>query len=135
MSGLHVQAARVQIVCAANGGFVDFVSAGEESTKWPKVSRDGLDTVRAKIWSRSRASMSSKEGRMALRLHLAIEPRIKQLHYLAFYSDNCWNGLYNGSCRPSACPIAIFRSSNVDANKRLDCSQKVPFLKPPLPVN
>src|SRR5882757_11383376 len=71
MSGLHVQAARVQIVCAANGGFVDFVSAGEESTKWPKVSRDGLDTVRAKIWSRSRASMSSKEGRMALRLHLA----------------------------------------------------------------
>src|SRR5258707_1555664 len=69
MSGLHVQAARVQIVCAANGGFVDFVSAGEESTKWTKVSRDGLDTVRAKIWSRGRASMSSKEGRMALRLH------------------------------------------------------------------
>src|SRR5260370_16710290 len=69
MSGLHVQAARVQIVCAANGGFVDFVSAGEESTKWPKISRGGLDTVRAKIWLRGRASISRKEGRMGLRLH------------------------------------------------------------------
>src|SRR5258708_20212672 len=71
MGVMEVGGGSVGVVCAGNGGFVAFVSAGEESTKWPKVSRDGLDTVRAKIWSRSRASMSSKEGRMALRLHLA----------------------------------------------------------------
>src|SRR5215207_2486707 len=65
---LQIQAARVQRVSEASGCFCDFAAGGPAAAKSPKFSK-GASMAVAKIWSRTSASRSSREGRIDLRRH------------------------------------------------------------------
>ena len=74
------------------------------------------------MFGRSRGWASEREiiGRIVL-----IESRIKQLQYLAFYSDKMAETFYNGPCWPNEYFVAIAKRLSVGANKPRDCSQSL----------